>query len=71
LDIKGITLNKVWNEDRDLGVVLVSNGKLLLPLPLQFLLSQYGRLKEIAQLIISVGYGAWNGTLITSRKRSK
>jgi hypothetical protein len=34
LDIKGIILNKIWNEGRDLGVVLVSRGELLLPLPL-------------------------------------
>jgi hypothetical protein len=71
LDIRGIILNKVWNEGRDLGVVLVSKGELLLPLPLQFLFSQYGRLKEITQPIISVGCGAWNGTSITSRKQSK
>jgi hypothetical protein len=43
----------------------------LLPLPLQFLFFQYGRLKEITQPIISVGCGAWNGTLMTSRKQSK
>jgi hypothetical protein len=71
LDIKGIILNKVWNEGRELGVVLVAKGEILLPLPLQFLFSQYGRLKEITQPIISVGCGAWNGTLITYRKRSK
>jgi hypothetical protein len=71
LEIKGIILNKVWNEGRDLGVVLVAKGELLLPLPLQFLFSQYGRLKEITQPIIFVGCGAWNGTSITSRKRSK
>jgi hypothetical protein len=71
LDIKGIILYKVWNEGRDLGVVLVSRGELLLPLPLQFLFFQYGRLKEITQPIISVGCGAWNGTLMTSRKQSK
>jgi hypothetical protein len=34
LDIKGIILNKIWNAGRDLGVVLVLRGKLLLPLPL-------------------------------------
>jgi hypothetical protein len=34
LDIKGNILNKIWNEGRDLGVVLVSRGELLLPLPL-------------------------------------
>jgi hypothetical protein len=68
LDIKGIILNKVWNEGRDLGVVLVSKGELLLSLPLQFLFSQYGRFKENSQPIISVGCGAWNGTLMTSRK---
>jgi hypothetical protein len=43
----------------------------LLSLPLQFLFSQYGRLKEITQPIISMGCGAWNGTSITSRKQSK
>jgi hypothetical protein len=32
LDIKGIILNKVWNEGRDFGIVLVSRGELLLPL---------------------------------------
>jgi hypothetical protein len=66
LDIKGFILNKIWNEGRDLGVVLVSRRKLLLPLPLQFLFSQYDRLKENTQPIISVGCGAWNDTLITS-----
>jgi hypothetical protein len=71
LDIKGIILNKVWNEGHDLGVVLVSRVELLLPLSLQFLFSQYGRLKEITQPIISVGCGAWSGILITSRKRTK
>ena len=71
MDIKGIILNRVWNEGRDLGVVLVLKGELLFPLSLQFLFSQYSRLKEITQPIISVGCGAWNGTLITSWKQSK
>jgi hypothetical protein len=34
LDIKEIILNKVWNEGRELGVVLVAKGEILLPLPL-------------------------------------
>jgi hypothetical protein len=55
LDIKGIILNKIWNAGRDLGVVLVLRGELFLPLPLQILFSQYGRLKEITQPIISMG----------------
>jgi hypothetical protein len=71
LEIKGIILNKIWNEGCDLGVVLALNGEVLLPLSLQFLFSQYGRLKEITKPIISVGCGAWNGTLIKARKRSK
>ena len=71
MDIKKIILNKIWNEGHDLGAVLVLRGELLLPLSLQFLFFQYGRLKEITQPIISMGCGAWNGTLITSRKQSK
>ena len=71
MEIKGIILNKIWNDGRDLKIVLVLKGELLLPLPLQFLFSQYGRLKEITRPVISVGCGAWNDTLIKSQKRSK
>ena len=71
MEIKGIILNKIWNDGHDLGIVLVVKGELLLPLSLQFLFSQYGRLKEITQPIISMGCGAWNGTIIKSRKQPK
>lgn len=71
LEIKGIILNKIWDEGRDLGVVVASKGEVLLPLPLHFLFSQYGRLKEFTKPIISVGCGAWNGTLVKARRQSK
>jgi hypothetical protein len=68
LEIKGIILNKVWNDGKELGIVLVVKGELLLSLPLQFLFAQYGRLKDITLPIISVGCGTWNGLLISSKK---
>jgi hypothetical protein len=68
LEIKGIILKKARNDGKELGIVLVVKGELLLSLPLQFLFAQYGRLKDITLPIISVGCGTWNGLLISSKK---
>jgi hypothetical protein len=57
LEIKGIILNKVWNDGKELGIVLVVKGELLLSLSLQFLFAQYGRLKDITLMSYLTNYG--------------
>ena len=39
----------------------VKKGELLLPIKLQFLFAQYGRLKHTTQPLIYRGCSAWNG----------
>lgn len=64
LEVKGVILSKIWNEGRNYNIFIVDKGELLLPLKLQFLFAQYGRIKQFTQSIIPKGCGAWNGTLV-------
>jgi hypothetical protein len=64
IELKRLILSKVWESGQHFNTLRVYNGELLLPLKLQFLFAQYGRLKHTTQPLISKGCGAWNGSLL-------
>ena len=64
LDLKAKILSKLWDQGKTYSHLTVYKGELYLPIELQFLFAQYGRLKKFTQPIISTGCGAWNGRLV-------
>ena len=64
LDLKAKILSKLWDQGKAYNQLVVFKGDLYLPIELQFLFAQYGRLKKFTQPIISKGCGAWNGNRI-------
>jgi hypothetical protein len=64
IELKRLILSKVWESGQHFNTLRVYKGELLLPLKLQFLFVQYGRLKHTTQPLISKGCGAWNGCLL-------
>jgi hypothetical protein len=61
IELKRTILSKIWQSGQNLNILRVYKGELLLPVPLQFLFAQHGRLKNTTQSLISKGFGAWNG----------
>lgn len=68
LEVKGIILSKIWEEGRNYNIFIIDKGELLLPLKLQFLFAQYGRIKHLTQSLIPKGCGAWNGSLASPNR---
>ena len=64
LDLKAKILSKLWDQGKTYNHLTVYKGELYLPIELQFLFAQYGRLKNFTQSIISMGCGAWTGRLV-------
>jgi hypothetical protein len=64
IELKRLILSKVWQSGKHFNALRVKKGELLLPIKLQFLFAQYGRLKHTTQPLISRGCGAWNGSLL-------
>jgi hypothetical protein len=64
IELKRLILSKVWESGQHFNTLRFYKGELLLPLKLQFLFAQYGRLKHTTQPLISKGCGAWNGSLL-------
>ena len=67
LDLKAKILSKLWDQGKTFNHVIVHREELYLPIELQFLFAQYGRLKKFTQPIVSIGCEAWNGWLVEKR----
>ena len=67
LDFKAKILSKLWDQGKTYNHLIVHKGELYLPIELQFLFAQYGRLKKFTQSIIFTRFGAWNGGLVEKR----
>jgi hypothetical protein len=60
LEVRRIILSKIWDNRQQYNALWINKHELFLPLRLQFLFAQYGRLKHVTQPLISKGCGAWN-----------
>jgi hypothetical protein len=67
LDIKRIIFSKIWKKLEPKKGFAVKRGELLFDFSLQYLISQYGKLKSQTTNPVPKAYAAWTGMQILNR----